>query len=303
VSGATRLLGSPVQVAEHLRARIADELGISASVGVASTKFVAKLASGRSKPDGVLVVPRAEVVPFLHALPVGALWGVGDRTEERLLRLGLQTVADIAHTPVTTLVRAFGEGLGTHLAALAWGRDARPVVPLDRERSVGAQQTFASDVDDPVVVRRELLRLADRVATRMRAAGVQGRTVTLTVRFADFTTITRSRTVRDATDVGQEVYATAAELFAALGLQRARLRLVGVRVSSLTPTGTTPRQLALDDPEHGWRDAERAVDRASRRFGSGAVRPAVLVDPAARRASVPRVSRPSASARGVRAES
>ena len=277
VRGSRRRLGSPAQIAERLRARIADEQGITASVGVAGTKFVAKLASGRCKPDGLLVVSGDEVVPFLHALPVGALWGVGDRTEEQLLRLGLQTVGDIAHTPATTLVRALGNAAGAHLAALAWGRDERPVVPVDRERSVGAQQTFAHDVDDATLVRRELLRLADRVAARMRAAGVQGRTMTLTVRFADFTTITRSRTVRDPTDVAQEIYLTVSDVFAALGLQRARLRLVGVRVSQLCPTDSSPRQLAFDDKEPGWRDAERAVDRATHRFGPGAVRPAVLV--------------------------
>jgi DNA polymerase-4 len=277
VRSAHRRLGTPAQIAELLRARIADEQGITASVGVASTKFVAKLASAQCKPDGVLLVPRHAVVPFLHALPVGALWGVGEHTEEQLLRLGLRTVGDIAHTPVSTLVRAFGPGTGAHLAALAWGSDDRPVVSTSRERSVGGQHTFSRDVDDPVFVRRELLRLADRVASRMRDGGVQGRTVTLTVRFTDFTTITRSRTVPDATDVGQEIYGIAAELFAALGLQRARLRLVGVRVSQLCPVDTTPRQLAFDDTEYGWRAAEHAVDRATRRFGPHAVRPASLV--------------------------
>jgi DNA polymerase IV len=277
VRGAHRRLGTPARIAELLRARIADEQGITASVGVATTKFVAKLASAQCKPDGVLVVPREEVMPFLHALPVGALWGVGEHTEEQLLRLGLRTVRDIAHTPVSTLVRAFGHAAGHHLAALAWGKDERPVVSAYRERSVGAQQTFSRDVDDPVIVRRELLRLADRVASRMRAGGVEGRTVTLTVRFTDFTTITRARTMRDPTDVGQEIYGTAAELFAALGLQRARLRLVGVRVSQLYPVDSTPRQLAFDDEEYGWRAAEHAVDRATRRFGPHAVHPASLV--------------------------
>jgi DNA polymerase IV len=277
VRGAYRRLGTPAEIAELVRARIADEQGITASVGVASTKFVAKLASSHCKPDGLLVVPRDAVVPFLHTLPVGALWGVGERTEEQLLRLGLRTVADLANTPTTTLVRALGNAVGAHLGALAWGQDDRPVVPTDRERSVGAQQTFSRDMDDPMLVRRELLRLADRVASRMRAGEVQGRTVTLTVRFTDFTTITRSRTLRDPTDVGQEIYGTASELFAALGLQRARLRLVGVRMSQLYPVDSRPRQLAFDDKEYGWRAAERAIDRATHRFGPGAVQPASLV--------------------------
>jgi len=260
-----------------VRDTIADEQGVTCSVGVAPTKFVAKLASGLAKPDGLLVVPRAEVVPFLHQLPVGALWGVGERTEESLHRLGLRTVADIAHTPVQTLRRGLGETTGAHLHDLAWGRDPRPVVPARRERSISSDETFAHDVDDPAVIHRQLLKLSDRTAARMRAAGLVGRTVTLKVRFADFTTITRSRTLRDPTDVSRDLYATARELFDALGLQRARLRLVGVKVEGLLEAGTAPVQGRLDEPAHGWRDADRAVDRASARFGAGAVRPASLV--------------------------
>src|SRR5690606_5961075 len=122
ISGARRLLGSPVEIAELIRARILDEQGITCSVGIAPTKFVAKLASGLAKPDGVLVVPAADVVPFLHQLPVGALWGVGEKTEEALTRLGLRTVADIAHTPRPTLQRALGDVAGAHLHDLSWGR-------------------------------------------------------------------------------------------------------------------------------------------------------------------------------------
>jgi DNA polymerase-4 len=244
---------------------------------VASTKFVAKLASGRAKPDGLLVVPRDETVPFLHALPVGALWGVGERTEEVLLRLGLRTVSDIAHTPLDTLKRALGEAAGSHLHELSWGRDPRPVVPEQAEKSVGAEETFARDVDDPDVVRRELLRLCERTAARLRDGGMVGRTVSIKVRFADFTTITRSRTLRDPTDVAAEVFATARALFDALGLDRARLRLIGVRVEGLAEAQTAPRQMLLGDRVHGRREAEQAADRAAARFGSGAVRPASLV--------------------------
>jgi DNA polymerase-4 len=277
VAGAVRRLGPPGRIAQAIRDRIADEQRITCSVGVASTKFVAKLASGRAKPDGLLVVPAAETVPFLHALPVGALWGVGERTEEALHRLGLTTVADIAHTPLDTLRRALGDATGHHLHELSWGRDPRPVVPEQAEKSVGAEETFATDVDDPVVVRRELLRLSERVAARLRSAGVLGRTVVVKIRFADFTTITRSRTLPEHTDVARVVYATASGLYAALGLDRARLRLVGVRVEGLTDAADGYHQLALDERPQGWREAEQAVDRASARFGAGAVRPASLV--------------------------
>ena len=278
VSGALRRLGTPSQIAQQIRDTIADEQGITCSAGVASTKFIAKLASGLAKPDGLLVVPQAEVVSFLHQLPVGALWGVGERTEEALRRLGLHTVADIAHTPLDTLRRALGDNAGPALHALAWGQDTRSVVPTRRERSIGADETFSFDVDDPAYIHRQLLKLSERTAARVRAAGLVGRTISIKVRFSDFTTITRSKTLRDPTDVSRDIYASARALFDGLGLQRARLRLVGVRMEGLMDSDHAPIQGLLDEPAHGWRDADRAVDRASARFGAGAVRPASLVE-------------------------
>ena len=225
----------------------------------------------------MLVVPAAEVVAFLHPLPVGALWGVGEKTEQELTRLGLRTVGDIANTPLATLVRALGQATGAHLHALSWGRDERSVVPHEPDKSIGAEETFARDVDDPEVVRRELLRLCERTAARLRAAGLAGRTVSIKVRFADFTTITRARTLREATDVAADLYATARGLFDALGLDRARLRLVGVRVEGLVEAEHGAPAAAARRAQHGRREAEQAADRAARRFGSGAVRPASLV--------------------------
>jgi DNA polymerase IV len=277
VSGAVRRLGPPAVIAEDIRSRVHDEQGITCSVGVASTKFVAKLASTRAKPDGLLVVPADRVVAFLHPLPVGELWGVGEKTEEALLRLGLATVGDVANTPVDTLVRALGQAAGAHLAALAWGRDPRSVEVPEREKSIGNEETFPRDIDDPEVIRRELLRLSEKVASRLRRQGYAGRTVAIKVRFADFSTISRSRTLRSPTDVGKEIYETARELYDALGLQRARLRLVGVRAEGLVDASLATRQLQLDEPDLGWREAEQAVDRASARFGRGSVRPARLL--------------------------
>ncbi|WP_257571044.1 DNA polymerase IV [Streptomyces sp. NP160] len=281
VSGAVRRYGSPLEIATDLRDRVADEQGVTCSVGLATTKAVAKLASGRAKPDGALVVPADQVVPFLHPLPTSALWGVGEKTEQALARLGLHTVGQVAHTPSATLRRALGDALGTSLHELAWGRDPRPVVASAAvaERSTGAQETFAVDVDDPEVVLREVLRMSERVARHLRRDGHVGRTVVLVVRFADFTTVTRSRTLREATDSGRDVYAAAAALWTAMGLQRARIRLVGVRVEGLVDAERVPRQLRLDEPERGWREADRAVDAASRRFGSGVVTPASLLLP------------------------
>jgi DNA polymerase IV len=279
VSGALRRLGSPTAIAELIRARVYDEQRITCSVGVAPTKFVAKLASTQIKPDGLLVVPADQVTAFLHPLPVGALWGVGERTEERLVALGLRTVGDIAHTPVDTLVRALGQASGQRLHDLAWGRDDRDVVPDATEKSIGNEETFARDVDDPEVIAREILRLAQKVAARARRHEIRGRTVVLKIRFADFTTITRSRTLETPTDIGQVIYDTALDLYAALRLQRARIRLVGVRLEGLIALEDAVEQLTLDDGAASpvdRRAAEVAADRLRDRFGQDVVRPARL---------------------------
>ncbi|MCT9930667.1 DNA polymerase IV [Planotetraspora sp. A-T 1434] len=276
VGGARRRLGPPAVIARMIREQVAERYGITCSVGVASSKFVAKLASRQCKPDGLLVVPADKVVEFLHPLPVAALWGVGERTEQALVRLGIKTVGDLAHVPVATLQREFG-AVGAHLAALAWGRDERAVVPHVPDKSIGNEETFPHDVDDPEAIRRELLRLSERVAARLRAAGHVGRTVSVKLRRSDFTTITRSRTLREPTDVAKEIYTTSCELYEAAGLERVRLRLVGVRVENLRPAAAATRQLSLGERETGWREAEQAMDKAVRRFGPDAVRPASLV--------------------------
>ena len=293
VSGSLRRFSSPVQIGEYLRARIGDEQRITCSVGIAPTTQLAKLASRHAKPDGLVVVSKDKVTAFLHPLGVEELWGVGDKTAARLHSLGLRTVGDLAHTRAAVLQRALGTVAGARLHALAWGDDERRVTarrgPDEPEHSIGSDETFHRDTDDPAVVLRELLRLSTNVAARMRSAGVRGRTVTLKVRFSDFTTITRTRTLRDSTNVTPDIYSTAADLFTRLGLQRARLRLVGVRVENLVDEANASRQLVLGERAHGWEDAERAVDRAAHRFGSSAVRPATLLgapSPSAQRSDV-----------------
>ncbi len=281
VSGSVRRLGSPYSIAEGLRARIHDEQQITCSVGLAATVATAKLASRRAKPDGVVVVPPDAVTTFLHPLEVGELWGVGEKTAQMLNRLGLITVGDVAHTPLPTLQRAVGPAMGQQLHQLAWGQDRRTLTPRrgaeEPDKSVGADETFGRDTDDQEVILREVLRLAAKVAGRIRSAQVAGRTVTLKVRFSDFTTITRSRTLPEPTDVTQEIYRTAADLFLALALQRARIRLVGVRVEGLMPRSRVQRQLVLGARDRGWSEADRAVDRAAMRFGSHTVKPATLL--------------------------
>jgi len=276
VAGAVRLLGRPARIAADIRGRIRAEQGLACSVGVASTKFVAKLASTRAKPDGLAVVPADRVLDYLHPLPVSALWGVGERSAETLRRLGLSTVRDLAEAPTGLLRSALGEAAATHLHELAWGRDPRPVVPEHVEKSIGAETTFDVDVADPDVIRRALLGLAGKTAGRLRRAGTAGRTVVLKVRLADFRTLNRSRTLPVPTDVTQEIFQTAWALFEALR-PGDRIRLVGVRVEGLGGADASPRQLTLGERDHGWREADRAADAAAARFGSGAVRPASLL--------------------------
>jgi DNA polymerase-4 len=280
VAGAIRRLGPPAAIAALIRATIREQQGLTCSVGVATCKFIAKLASTRCKPDGLCLVPRDQVLEFLHPLPVSALWGVGEQTGQVLARLGLRTVGDIAQTPLATLQRELGAAAGAHLASLAWGRDDRRVVAAAPDKSIGAEETFPTDVDDPEVIRRELLRLSGRTARGLRASGSLARTVVIKIRLANFTTITRSRTLPEPTDVARKIYATACALYAASGLDsRARLRLVGVRAAGLVPAARTARQLAFGERPASWRDAEKAVDRIAGRFGPDSVRPAALVHP------------------------
>src|SRR5918997_2466927 len=276
LTGSVSMFGPPAQIGDHVRAVVADEQQITCSVGIGPTKFVAKMASRAAKPDGLLEVSPDGVAAFLHPLPVQAMWGVGASTTAKLHRLGLQTVGDLAHTPHSTLRRTFGPHAGAVLAELAWGRDSRRVVSSTPERSVGSQQTFAADSADPQVIKRELLRMADRTASRMRKQRVLGRTVSICVRFADFTEVNRSATMPSPTDVTEEIYLAALGLYERLKLDRARIRRVGVRVEQLVDASRAYRQPQLTDPEFGWREADHAVDLAVQKFGSGAVRRAVL---------------------------
>ena len=277
VSGARRRVGSPALIARMIREQVAEQQGITCSVGVAPTKFVAKVASVQCKPDGLFVVPADGVLAFLHPLPVSALWGVGERTGQLLARLGLRTIGDIANTPLATLQRELGAAHGSHLAALARGRDERSVVPHVAEKSIGAEETFAADIDDPELIRRELLRLSERTARGLRSSGCVARTVVVKLRLANFTTLTRSRTLTEPTDVARTIHETACALYEAAGLARARLRLVGVRATGLVPASAAATQLVLGEPPASWREAERTVDKITRRFGTDAVRPAALV--------------------------
>ena len=275
VAGAERLFGQPETIAARIRADVEREVGVTCSVGVAPTKFVAKLASDGCKPDGMLVVPAEGVLDYLEPLPVGRLWGVGEKTGDILGRMGIRTIGDLSRTPQAILARLLGEQSATHLWQLSHGIDDRDVVPYEPPKSVGHEETFEHDLDDDEEILRELLALTGRVASRLRADGYRARTVTLKARLATFTTLTRSKTMADPTDVGADLYQTVAALYRALPGERRRIRLLGVQATGLLSAGA--EQLALLHGER-WSDVERTIDRIEERFGRGAAQPASLLD-------------------------
>lgn len=275
VTGSKRLLGTGRQIATAIRAKVEAQEGITCSVGIAPSKFIAKLASSRCKPDGMLEIPADRILNFLHPLPVSAIWGVGPKTTEALERLGLRTVEEVAHTSRATLIRALGEAGGSSLYELAWGRDYRDVVSDEPDKSISAAETFARDIDDQEIILREFLRLSEKATHRLRERELFAKTISIKVRYADFTTINRSKTLPLAIDSTHETYEVVKKLFLALHLDRARLRLVGVGLENLQSQAS--EQLVLGSRERGWREAEGAIDRAQARFGPGSVRPARLM--------------------------
>ncbi len=275
VSGAFLLFGRPERIGEKVRRQVRAEIGVTCSVGVGPSKLIAKLASRQAKPDGMVVVRADAVGAFLDPLPARALWGVGEKTMETLSRLGVKTVGDIARTPAAILGRLLGEQHAADLHDLASGVDERPVVPYEAPKSVSHEETFGHDLDDDRELLREILALSGKVGARLREDGFRCRTVTLKIRLANFTTLTRARTLPAATDVAADINHVAAELYRALPGARRRVRLVGVQATGLVPAGE--EQLALLRGER-WGDVERAVDRIERRFGKGSAMPATLLD-------------------------
>ena len=275
VTGARKLLGTGREIAVEIRRQVEASEGITCSVGIAPSKFIAKLASGHCKPNGILEIPADRILNFLHPLPVNAIWGVGPKTAETLERLGLRTVADIANLPRATLIRALGQASGASLYELAWGRDYRDVTPNEPDKSISAAETFAQDIDDPEEILQEFLRLTEKAAARLRENGYYAKTISIKVRFADFSTISRSKTLPLPIDSTHDIYEIAKTLYLGLNLDRARLRLVGISLDNLSEAA--PEQLLLGAREKGWREADTAIDRAKLRFGGGSVRPGRLI--------------------------
>jgi DNA polymerase-4 len=278
VTGAKRLLGTGREIAAAIRSKVESQEGITCSVGIAPSKFIAKLASTHCKPNGMLEIAPEKILEFLHPLPISAMWGVGPKTAEILERLGLRIIEDIATLPRSTLIRAVGGAAGATLHELSWGRDYRDVAPHDAEKSISAVETFPTDLDNPEEILREYLKLCERATSRLRDRELFSKTVSIKVRFGDFSTINRSKTLPLPIDGTHDVYEVVKTLYEALGIDRARLRLVGVSLENLTDGA--PVQMVLGEREKGWREAEGAMDKARERFGAGSVRPARLFEPA-----------------------
>lgn len=277
VGGLRRVSGTPAQIAVRLRAAIRDEVGLAITVGIGRTKFLAKMASRAAKPDGLLEVLPDREREFLHPMAVQRLWGVGPATAQRLNEIGIVTVADLADMPVTTLVSLLGRASGHHLHALAHGRDPRPVRPGVRRRSIGSQRALGRARHTPADIDAALLQLVERVTRRMRAAGREGRTVTLRLRFDDFTRCTRSKTLADRTASTQLIHLTAQRLLdTSWALIRGKgLTLVGVSVSGFDAGDAV--QLELPFPGHERAALDSAMDTLRDRFGSAAVTRATLL--------------------------
>lgn len=282
VSGSVKLFGSPEEIARQIRHRVLEETGLPCSVGVASTKFVAKIASGKAKPNGLLVVPHEKTLEFLHPLPIESLWGVGRKTAEVLHKRGLHTVADVAASPPASLIAALGQASGSHIYELAWGRDTRTVVTERVEKSIGREQTFNADITDLEYMKATLLGQAEHVGRTLRSQGIEARTIGLKVTFSDFEQLTRSRTLVEPTSVSREIHRTVCELLDELRIGGRAMRLIGVRAASLVEEGAA--QLSLwDDEDDAWRDAEKAMDAVEARFGPDSLRPASLLGVESRR--------------------
>jgi len=273
VSGARRLLGPPTVIGARLRAQVEATHGVTCSVGIARNKFVAKVASTHAKPNGMLLIPDAATQAFLRELPVGALWGVGEKTEAALARWGITQVAQVADLDLRSLQMMLGQAAGHHLHCLAKGYDPRPVTTSTVEKSIGNETTFDEDQADPEVVTRRLLALCDQVAGRLRRHGYVASTIAVKVRTSDFHTVSKSKTLRSPTDLAHEIFPVARELVTSVDLNGLPVRLIGVRAEKLASRAQTSFQDTLEEAtsEVDFRQAELALDKVRERFGKGAV--------------------------------
>jgi DNA polymerase-4 len=278
VTGSTGLFGEPPIIAREIKKLIAEETGLTASAGVAASKLVAKIASDLRKPDGLTIIEAGREREFLAGLPVRKLWGAGEKTLESLALLNVHTIGDLAALPLEFLLARFGEH-GHHLHQAANAMDARPVVPTREAKSIGHEETFSKDLTDLTVIRKELLELATRVGERLRRHQLQGQTITLKIKFFDFTACSRSLTLAEPTSDSMEIFRLARDLLRKTEAGRKPIRLAGISVSTLCDAGCGYQQDLFDKSRQRERSRglHEAVDRINQKFGADTINPAALL--------------------------
>jgi DNA polymerase-4 len=279
VTGSTRLFGDPAEMATKIKQVVQEETGLTVSAGVAPSKFVAKIASDIDKPDGLTIVPPEKVRKFLDPLPIGKMWGVGKVTQETLAQLNIYTFRDLSRVPVKVLEKKFGK-YGPKMHELSMGIDDRDVVPYQEAKSIGNEETFNEDILDIDLAKKELLALASKVARRLRREGVEGKTITLKVKYNDFVLITRSITLNKFINDGTIIYETTCGLLKKTETGKKPVRLLGISVSQLSTHGGE-EQLSLFHPielDRKRKDLNITLDSLQDRFGEKIVRPGTLID-------------------------
>ena len=279
VTGSTRLLGSPIEIAKKIKQMVVEKTGLTISAGVAPSKFVAKIASDMEKPDGLTVVPADKIREFLDPLPIKKMWGVGKVTQEALTRLSIHTFKDLRQMPVEVLEKKFGKH-GIHMHQLSLGIDDRDVVTAHEVKSIGHEITYSKDILDLELAKRELLSLANQVARRMRREGIEGKTITLKVKYNDFVRITRSVTLHKYTNDSAEIYSNICSLLEKTAVGKRPVRLLGISLSNLADIGSG-RQLSLfnhQEPDEKRNELNKALDSIFEKFGDKGIRPGSLID-------------------------
>src|ERR1051325_4151711 len=270
ITGSVALLGQPEAIARSIKTEIKQTTGLNASVGLAPNKFLAKIASDLKKPDAFVIVEEAHIEDFLRDLPISRLWGVGPKTEVRLKEVGFHTIGQIAAAPRDSLIRSFGS-LGEHLHQLSHGRDERPVVPDWEPKSCGTETTFDEDTDDRELLLSTILELSDHVAERLRKDEYRARKVTLKLRYSNFSTHTKQRSLEKLIQTGEEIAAIARELFGQFPLDQ-KIRLIGVSAGDLHREGGDPQQLQLFGSSNEKEKLSHTVDEIKQKFGADSLR-------------------------------
>jgi nucleotidyltransferase/DNA polymerase involved in DNA repair len=270
ITGSVALLGQPEAIARSIKNEIRKATGLTASVGLAPNKFLAKIASDLRKPDAFVVVEEKNVEEFLRDLPISRLWGVGPKTEVRLNEAGFRTIGQIASAPRESLIRSLGS-LGEHLYQLSHGRDDRPVIPDWEPKSIGTETTFDEDTDDRELLLRTILELSDHVAERLRKDEYRAGKVTLKLRYASFSTHTKQRSLDKLIETGEEIAAIARELFSRFPLNQ-KIRLIGVSAGDLHRSGGDPQQLTLFTSSKDKEKLSHTVDEIRKKFGADSLR-------------------------------